>query len=148
MHQSLRAIKTLTLNKNNQVPLYPPTPRCYFASSGARKNKPNAFMPSCIYRFPKRIGMPYVIYLFPQTPKVLARNMVARYMESLAMSFLSNQEEKNGCCVGSYRRELADTPNLLAALTKAAFKTQFRDQQLSASHNLKHPSDDPFNWLP
>eukprot|EP00956_Cyclotella_meneghiniana_P029922 scaffold74099_cov53-Cyclotella_meneghiniana.AAC.1 len=32
--------------------------------------------------------------------------------------------EKIGCCVGSYCRELADTPNLLAGLTKAAFKTQ------------------------
>ena len=53
------------------------------------------------------------------------------------MSFLSNQEEKNGCCVGSYRRELADTPNLLAALTKAAIKTQLHDKKLSALHTFK-----------
>ena len=54
---------------------------------------------------------------------------------------------QNLSCSNNCRQELANTPNLLAALTKAAFKTQFRDQQLSALHTLKHLSDDPFNLV-
>ena len=48
------AIKTLT-----QMPSYPPTPQCTPGQQALGKTKPNASMPSCIYLFPKRIGMPY-----------------------------------------------------------------------------------------
>jgi hypothetical protein len=54
---------------------------------------------------------------------------------------------QNLSCSNNCRQELANTPNLLAALTKAAFKTQYRDQQLSALHTLKNLSDDPFNLV-
>ncbi|KAL7488601.1 hypothetical protein ACHAW6_014261 [Cyclotella cf. meneghiniana] len=54
---------------------------------------------------------------------------------------------QNLSCSNNCRQELANTPNLLAALTKNAFKTQHRDQQLSALHTLKNLSDDPFNLV-
>jgi hypothetical protein len=54
---------------------------------------------------------------------------------------------QNLSCSNNCRQELANTPNLLGALTKAAFKTQHRDQQLSALHTLKNLSDDPFNLV-
>eukprot|EP01082_Thalassiosira_pseudonana_P004200 g3908.t1 g3908 contig13:459416-461377(-) len=54
---------------------------------------------------------------------------------------------QNLSCTGSIRQELANTPNLLAALTKNAFKTQHPEQQLSALHSLKNLSDDPFNLV-
>jgi hypothetical protein len=54
---------------------------------------------------------------------------------------------QNLSCSNNCRQELANTPNLLAALTKNAFKTQHRDQQLSAIHTLKNLSDDPFNLV-
>eukprot|EP00569_Conticribra_weissflogii_P003126 CAMPEP_0171340094 /NCGR_PEP_ID=MMETSP0878-20121228/8350_1 /TAXON_ID=67004 /ORGANISM="Thalassiosira weissflogii, Strain CCMP1336" /LENGTH=847 /DNA_ID=CAMNT_0011842111 /DNA_START=70 /DNA_END=2613 /DNA_ORIENTATION=+ len=54
---------------------------------------------------------------------------------------------QNLSCTGSIRQELANAPDLLASITKNAFKTQFPEQQLSALHTLKNLSDDPFNLV-
>ncbi len=54
---------------------------------------------------------------------------------------------QNLSCTGSIRQELANAPDLLATITKNAFKTQFPEQQLSALHTLKNLSDDPFNLV-
>ena len=44
---------------------------------------------------------------------------------------------QNLSCSNNCRQELANTPNLLAALTKAAFKTQLCGKKLSSLHTFK-----------
>jgi len=54
---------------------------------------------------------------------------------------------QNLSCTGSCRQELANTPDLLGNVTKAAFRHDYPEQQLSALHTLKNLSDDPFNLV-
>ena len=54
---------------------------------------------------------------------------------------------QNLSCDSNCRQELANTANLLGNVTKAAFKHDLPDQQLSALHTLKNLSDDPFNLV-
>lgn len=54
---------------------------------------------------------------------------------------------QNLACMSSCRQELANTPNLLASITKNSFKTQHPEQQLAALQTLKNLSDDPFNLV-
>ena len=54
---------------------------------------------------------------------------------------------QNLACTSNCRQELANTPDLLAVITKSAFKTQYPDQQLAALNTLKNLSDDPFNLV-
>lgn len=54
---------------------------------------------------------------------------------------------QNLSCTSNCRQELANTPDLLGNVTKAAFRHDFPEQQLSALHTLKNLSDDPFNLV-
>lgn len=54
---------------------------------------------------------------------------------------------QNLSCDSNCRQELANTANLLGNVTKAAFKHEFPEQQISALHTLKNLSDDPFNLV-
>ena len=54
---------------------------------------------------------------------------------------------QNLSCTGNCRQELANTPDLLGNVTKAAFRHDCTEQQLSALHTLKNLSDDPFNLV-
>ncbi len=54
---------------------------------------------------------------------------------------------QNLSCTGNCRQELANTPDLLSNVTKAAFRHDCPEQQLSALHALKNLSDDPFNLV-
>jgi len=54
---------------------------------------------------------------------------------------------QNLSCTGNCRQELANTPELLGNVTKAAFRHDCPEQQLSALHTLKNLSDDPFNLV-
>ncbi|KAL7542444.1 hypothetical protein ACHAXR_011789 [Thalassiosira sp. AJA248-18] len=54
---------------------------------------------------------------------------------------------QNLSCTGNCRQELANTPDLLGNVTKAAFRHDCVEQQLSALHTLKNLSDDPFNLV-
>ena len=54
---------------------------------------------------------------------------------------------QNLSCTGNCRQELANTPDLLSSVTKAAFRHDFPEQQISALHTLKNLSDDPFNLV-
>lgn len=54
---------------------------------------------------------------------------------------------QNLSCTGNCRQELANTPDLLSNVTKAAFRHDCPEQQLSALHTLKNLSDDPFNLV-
>ena len=54
---------------------------------------------------------------------------------------------QNLSCDANCRQELANTANLLGSVTKAAFKHDCPEQQLSALHTLKNLSDDPFNLV-
>lgn len=54
---------------------------------------------------------------------------------------------QNLSCTGNCRQQLANTPELLGSVTKAAFRHDCPDQQLSALHTLKNLSDDPFNLV-
>lgn len=54
---------------------------------------------------------------------------------------------QNLSCAGPCRQELANAPALLGTVTKAAFRHDCPEQQLSALHTLKNLSDDPFNLV-
>jgi hypothetical protein len=54
---------------------------------------------------------------------------------------------QNLSCTGTCRQELANAPDLLGNVTKAAFRHDCPAQQLSALHTLKNLSDDPFNLV-
>ena len=54
---------------------------------------------------------------------------------------------QNLSCASNCRQELANTPDLLGNVTKAAFRHDCPEQQLSALHTLKNLSDDPFNLV-
>ncbi|KAL7542466.1 hypothetical protein ACHAWF_007182 [Thalassiosira exigua] len=54
---------------------------------------------------------------------------------------------QNMSCTGSCRQELANAPELLSSVTRAAFRHDRTEQQLSALHALKNLSDDPFNLV-
>lgn len=54
---------------------------------------------------------------------------------------------QNLSCDSNCRQELANTANLLGSITKAAFKHDYPEHQLSALYTLKNLSDDPFNLV-
>lgn len=54
---------------------------------------------------------------------------------------------QNLSCTSNCRQELANTPDLLGNVTKAAFRHDCPEQQISALHTLKNLSDDPFNLV-
>jgi hypothetical protein len=54
---------------------------------------------------------------------------------------------QNLSCASNCRQDLANLPDLLANITKAAFRHDHPEQQLSALHTLKNLSDDPFNLV-
>lgn len=54
---------------------------------------------------------------------------------------------QNLSCASNCRQDLANMPDLLGNITKAAFRHDHPEQQLSALHTLKNLSDDPFNLV-
>ncbi len=54
---------------------------------------------------------------------------------------------QNLSCASNCRQDLANLPDLLGNVTKAAFQHDHPEQQLSALHTLKNLSDDPFNLV-
>ena len=54
---------------------------------------------------------------------------------------------QNLSCASNCRQDLANMTDLLGNITKAAFRHDHPEEQLSALHTLKNLSDDPFNLV-
>jgi hypothetical protein len=86
----------------------------------------------------------HLVYSSPDLVNTFVRHIDSADGEcnKCALFALQNLSCKTNC-----RQELANMPGLLGSVTKAAFRHDFPEQQLSALHTLKNLSDDPFNLV-
>lgn len=86
----------------------------------------------------------HLIFKVPELASLLVTNVEGSDVECAKCALYALQ---NLSCDSNCRQELANTANLLGSITKAAFKHDCPEQQLSALHTLKNLSDDPFNLV-
>ena len=86
----------------------------------------------------------HLVYSSPNLVNTFVRHIDLADAEcnKCALFALQNLSCKTNC-----RQELANLPGLLGSVTKAAFRHDRPEQQLSALHTLKNLSDDPFNLV-
>jgi hypothetical protein len=86
----------------------------------------------------------YLMFKVPELASLFVTNVEGSDVECAKCALYALQ---NLSCDSNCRQELANTANLLGSITKAAFKHDSPEQQLSALHTLKNLSDDPFNLV-
>mmetsp|Transcript_20305 Transcript_20305/g.30588 ORF Transcript_20305/g.30588 Transcript_20305/m.30588 type:complete len:510 (-) Transcript_20305:92-1621(-) len=86
----------------------------------------------------------HLMFKVPKLASIFVTNVEGSEVECGKCALYALQ---NLSCDSNCRQELANTPNLLGSVTKAAFKHDCPEQQLSALHTLKNLSDDPFNLV-
>eukprot|EP00986_Skeletonema_menzelii_P011974 scaffold6341_cov161-Skeletonema_menzelii.AAC.3 len=86
----------------------------------------------------------HLMFKVPKLALIFVTNVEGSDVECAKCALYALQ---NLSCDSNCRQELANTANLLGNVTKAAFKHDLPEQQLSALHTLKNLSDDPFNLV-
>ena len=86
----------------------------------------------------------YLVYKVPNLVPAFVSHIESTDIECAKCALYALQ---NLSCTGNCRQELANTPDLLGNVTKAAFRHDCAEQQLAALHTLKNLSDDPFNLV-
>jgi hypothetical protein len=86
----------------------------------------------------------YLLHKVPDLVAVLVRHIESADVECKKCAVYGLQ---NLSCASNCRQDLANLPDLLGNVTKAAFQHDHPEQQLSALHTLRNLSDDPFNLV-
>lgn len=89
----------------------------------------------------------YLVYKVPDLVSTFVRQVESSSTEDVECAKCALYALQNLSCTSNCRQELANTPDLLVNVTKAAFRHDCPEQQLSALHTLKNLSDDPFNLV-
>lgn len=89
----------------------------------------------------------YLVYKVHDLVGTFVRYIESTLIEDVELGKCAAYALQNLSCTSNCRQELANTPDLLGNITKAAFRHDCPDQQLSALHTLKNLSDDPFNLV-
>ncbi|KAL3807322.1 hypothetical protein ACHAXA_003069 [Cyclostephanos tholiformis] len=87
---------------------------------------------------------PYLLHKVPNLVATLVHQIESADIECRKCALYGLQ---NLSCASNCRQDLANTPDLLGNVTKAAFQHDHPEQQISALHTLKNLSDDPFNLV-
>jgi hypothetical protein len=86
----------------------------------------------------------YLVHKVPDMLATFVRHVESADAECKKCALYGLQ---NLSCASNCRQDLANMPDLLGNITKAAFRHDHPEQQLSALHTLKNLSDDPFNLV-
>lgn len=86
----------------------------------------------------------YLVYKIPDLVATFVYHIESADAECKKCALYGLQ---NLSCASNCRQDLANMPDLLGNITKAAFRHDHPEQQLSALHTLKNLSDDPFNLV-
>ena len=89
----------------------------------------------------------YLVYKVPDLVGTFVRHIESNGKDDVECGKCALYALQNLSCTSNCRQELANTPDLLGNVTKAAFRHDCPEQQLSALHTLKNLSDDPFNLV-